>query len=185
MTWGGLSSCGAISCGPCSWHKLAKTLSLGVKKTASLYCRQRRWMAHHMIQHGRPMLKTALKCGRSRGGPTNFRRGTEYPAWTVLRNLGQKIYRRESSKRNYYIISPRVIIKANIIIWYVWRTRGNGQRMFLKEHWRIIIYHFTHTFSNAHTEAHTHEHTCTISMQLAWRQPGTGVWLSQAEERLC
>jgi len=136
-------------------------------------------------EHGRLMLNTALQCGWNRGGPTNFRRGTEYPAWTVLRNLGQKIYRRESSKRNYYIISPRVIIKANIIIWYVWRTRGNGQRMFLKEHWRIIIYHFTHTFSNAHTEAHTHEHTCTISMQLAWRQPGTGVWLSQAEERLC
>ena len=36
-----------------------------------------------------------------------------------------------------------------------------------------------------HTEAHTHKHTCTISTQQEWRQPGTGAWLREAEERLC
>ena len=45
--------------------------------------------------------------------------------------------------------------------------------------------HFTYTFSHAHTEAHTHKHTCTISTQEEWRQPGTGAWLREAEERLC
>jgi len=46
-------------------------------------------------------------------------------------------------------------------------------------------YHFNYTFSHAHTEAHTHKHKCTISTQEEWRQPGTGAWLREAEERLC
>ena len=37
----------------------------------------------------------------------------------------------------------------------------------------------------AHTGAHTHKHTFTISTQQEWRQPGTGVCLRAAEERLC
>jgi len=49
----------------------------------------------------------------------------------------------------------------------------------------LNIYHFTDTFSRAHTEAHTHKHTCTISTQEERRQPGTGAWLREAEERLC
>ena len=49
----------------------------------------------------------------------------------------------------------------------------------------LNVYHFIYTFSHAHTEAHTHKHTCTISTQETWRQPGTGAWLREAEERLC
>jgi len=49
----------------------------------------------------------------------------------------------------------------------------------------LNIYHFTYTFSHAHTEAQTHEHTCTISTEEEWRQPGTGAWLREAEERMC
>jgi len=48
----------------------------------------------------------------------------------------------------------------------------------------LYIHHFTITFSHAHTEAHTHKHTCTISTQEEWRQPGTGAWSGEAEERL-
>jgi len=48
----------------------------------------------------------------------------------------------------------------------------------------LIIYHFTYPFSYAHTEAHTHKHTCTMSTQEEWRQPGTGAWSREAEERL-
>ena len=44
----------------------------------------------------------------------------------------------------------------------------------------IYLHIFTCT-----TEAHTHKHTCTISIQEEWRQPGTGVWLREAAERLC
>jgi len=49
----------------------------------------------------------------------------------------------------------------------------------------LNIFHFTYTFSHAHTEAPTNKQTCTISTQEEWRQPGTGVWLNGAEERLC
>jgi len=45
--------------------------------------------------------------------------------------LGKK--RRESSKRNYYIISPRVIIKAIIIIAWKRPTESNSQ-MALEAH---------------------------------------------------
>ena len=40
-------------------------------------------------------------------------------------------------------------------------------------------------FGGINTEAHTHKHTCTISTQEEWRQPGTGAWLREAEERIC
>jgi len=45
-------------------------------------------------------------------------------------------------------------------------------------------YLLSYTFSHTHTEAHTHKHTCTISTQQEWRQPGTGAWVREAEERL-
>ena len=48
----------------------------------------------------------------------------------------------------------------------------------------LNIHYFTYTFLHAHTEAHTHKHTCIISAQEKWRQPGTGAWLTGAEERL-
>ena len=57
-----------------------------------------------------------------------------------LLKLGKK--RRESSKRNYYIISPRVIIKAIII------TVNNTHT-------------HTHTHTRTHTHTHTHIHTYT------------------------
>jgi len=62
------------------------------------------------------------------------------------------------------------------------RVWNAGKVFVLKEERKNLVKDYT--FSHAHTEAHTHKHTCTISTQEEWRQPGTGAWLREAEERL-
>ena len=80
--------------------------------------------------------------------------------------LGKK--RRENSKRNYYIISPRVIIKAIIIIHTYIQTHTHKHAhthtrtySVYTPAWRVRIIRTHPMCTNKHTHTHTHAHSCT------------------------